>query len=81
MSSRVYKPSLALVTLLIVFVLQVRNVEGLTVSGRPEGNATINAYDLFEIGIKLREGQAISYSYDAGATVIFMLHRHEGSDA
>lgn len=74
-----YKPWLVYAAIVMLLILSLENVEGLSVSAKPEGSVLIDPYDLMEVGIKLREGQTISYSYDASAPVIFMLHRHEGT--
>lgn len=58
----------------------LQSASALSVSGQPENNVTIQDFDIFEVGIKLDAGQKISYSYDASSGILFLLHRHEGTE-
>jgi len=58
----------------------LQSASGLSVSGQPEDNVTIQDFDIFEVGIKLDAGQKVSYSYDASSGILFLLHRHENTE-
>jgi hypothetical protein len=78
--SNMNKYGLALASLsAIILLLQVHNASALTISGKLNDMATVTSFDIFEVGIKLEEGQSITYSYSSSAPLLFTFHSHEGS--
>ncbi|MEM2760795.1 MAG: hypothetical protein QXU32_03575 [Nitrososphaerales archaeon] len=50
-----------------------------TVSGEPSGSITIKSKEIFEVGLKLKEGESVSYAFDADRTLLFDIHSHDGN--
>lgn len=48
------------------------------IEGEPAGSAYLEPFDIFEIGMKLENGESIRYSFSSDTILLFDIHSHDG---
>lgn len=73
--------SFLLSLLIFSFLAQaiVKDAYAQVIRGEPNGNASLNVGDIFEVGLKIKKGASVKYSLNADNVLLFDIHVHRGN--
>ena len=80
MQGKLYTP-LLLSLLIFSFLAQaiVKDAYAQVIRGEPNGSASLNLGDIFEVGLKMKKGASVKYSLNADNVLLFDIHVHIGN--
>lgn len=81
MQGKLYTP-LLLSLLVFSFFAQtvVKDVYAQVIRGEPNGSVPLNPGDIFEVGLKMKQGASVKYSFNTDKVLLFDIHSHRGSE-